>query len=55
MIHLFFAANERGSQLKTFIAKIKEKYPKVPSRKDGGAEDEESQLIRSLCKVGSKC
>lgn len=44
-IHWFFAADERVSQLKTFIAKLKEKYPKVPVRKDGGAEDEKSTYL----------
>jgi len=44
-IHWFFAADEREAQLKKFISKMKEKYPKVPSRKDGGANDDESTYL----------
>lgn len=44
-IHWFFAAGEKEAQLKKFISKVKEKYPKVPSRKDGGANDDESTYL----------
>ncbi len=44
-IHWFFAANERGPQLKNFILRMKSKYPKVPSHKDGGGFDEESTYL----------
>lgn len=44
-IHWFFA--KMGNELKTqnFISKMKAKYPKVPSRKDGGANDDKSTYL----------
>ncbi len=44
-IHWFFAAGEREAQLVKFISRMREKYPRVPSRKNGGAIDDESTYL----------
>jgi hypothetical protein len=44
-IHWFFDFNGRAKKTKTFIEKMKTKFPKVPSQKDGGARDDESTYL----------
>jgi hypothetical protein len=44
-IHWFFADKKREEKTNKFISKMKAKYPKVPSRKDGGANDDESTYL----------
>ncbi|MFN7455553.1 MAG: hypothetical protein ACK5RO_12965, partial [Pseudobdellovibrionaceae bacterium] len=43
-IHWFFSGT-REAKTKKFIEKIKLKYPKVPNRENGGANDDESTYL----------
>ncbi len=44
-IHWFFDLNGRAEKTKTFIEKMKWKFPKVPSQEEGGARDDESTYL----------
>jgi hypothetical protein len=44
-IHWFFDKPDRTAKTKAFIAKMKSKYPTVPSREQGGADDAESTYL----------
>lgn len=44
-IHWFFDLNGREEKTKRFIEKMKVKFPKVPSQKEGGAKDDESTYL----------
>lgn len=44
-IHWFFAPDAKDTQVKEFFSKVRRKYPKVPSREDGGASDVESTYL----------
>jgi len=44
-IHWLFDLNGRDEKTKTFIEKMKKKFPKVPSQKEGGARDDESTYL----------
>lgn len=44
-IHWFFDLDGRAEKTKIFIEKMKIKFPKVPSQKEGGASDDESTYL----------
>lgn len=44
-IHWFFDLDGRAEKTKIFIEKMKKKFPKVPSQKEGGARDDESTYL----------
>lgn len=49
-VHWFFGLDGRPEKLKSFVKKMQKRFPKVPTRKEGGAEDEESTYLHfAIC------
>jgi hypothetical protein len=44
-IHWFFDLDGRAEKTKIFIEKMRQKFPKVPSQKEGGANDDQSTYL----------